>query len=276
VPQSATSVFTEPEDFAAALPHKGSSRFVITGRGRFRARLTRVALDSLCLFAGEEHLSRIAFITVPNSKILIALGGGAHPAPIWGGFALQTGEILTLGAGSRVHVRTDGRCQWSVILISEGDLARYGGEFVGSTFAVPVGIRLWHPPRTAGRQLRHLHAAAIRAVEFRQGELIGRDAAHGLEQQITVALIECLSVSSLTAETPAVHQCHEIMTRFETLRENQNGDNLHVAGISAALGVSQRALGRCCQTHLGMAPAKYLRLEDLPDTRTGSHDAQRN
>jgi hypothetical protein len=170
VPQSATSVFTEPEDFAAALPHGGSSRFVITGHGHFRARLTRVALGSLCLFAGEEHLSRIAFVTVPNAKILVALGGGAHPAPIWGGLALQTGEILTLGSGSRVHVRTDGRCRWSAILISVRDLARYGRGFVGDTFAVPVGIRLWHPPRTAGRQLRHLHAAAIRAVEFRQGD----------------------------------------------------------------------------------------------------------
>lgn len=73
MPVSVTSVFTEPHDLAAALAHEGSRRLVVTGQGQFRARLTRVALDSLRLLAGEESLARIAFVAVPDYMVLVAL-----------------------------------------------------------------------------------------------------------------------------------------------------------------------------------------------------------
>ena len=41
---SSTLVFSEPEDFETALRAEGCLGLWITGRGQFRARLTRVAL----------------------------------------------------------------------------------------------------------------------------------------------------------------------------------------------------------------------------------------
>ena len=192
MPQSATSVFIDPDDFAAALVHEGIRDLIITGCGRFRARLTWVALPSLRLLAGEERLSRAAFVAVPDDMVLVVLRGGTHRAPIWDGLVLQASEIMTLGPGSCAQMRTDGDCRWSAILAPVCDLTRSGREVVGDTFSIPTGMRRWHPPRATRQHLQSLHAATIHAVEFRQGELIGPDAAHGLDQQIIVELIECL------------------------------------------------------------------------------------
>ena len=263
MPISVTSVFTEPDDLAAALAHEGSLRLVITGRGRFRARLTRVALDSLRLLAGEESLARIAFVAVPDHIVLVALPRGTHPALTCGGIAMQAGEIMTLGPGTCAHIRTDGPSRWSAILAPVRDLTGYGRDLTDNTFELPMCIRRWKPPHAAGRHLRHLHAAAIRAVESRQGELIGREAAHGLDQQILEDLIECLSNGSVATKIPFMRRNQDIMVRFETLLENESDAAPLLAGIAAVLGVSPRVLRYCCQMHLGITPAAYLRLRRM-------------
>lgn len=263
MPESVTSVFTEPADFAAAMAREGCRCLVITGQGQFRARLTWVALHSLRLAAGEEHLSRIAFVTVPDQMTLVALPSRTPPSPMWGGLAMQAGEIITLGPGSCAHMRTDGPCRWSTILVPVRELTRYGHALVGGTFAVPCGTQRWQTPRAAGRHLRHLHAAAIHAVEFRQGEFIGPEAAHGLDQQILGALIECLSAGSIAEETPVTCRCHDMMVRFEALLERQHDNNPPITEIAAELGVPQLVLRRDCQTHLGMSSASYVRLRRM-------------
>jgi hypothetical protein len=115
MPGSVISVFSEAEDFGAALREEGCLGLLVTERGEFRARLTQVALHRLRLGAAEERLPRIAFVAVPAEMILVSLPSGSGPAPIWGGLRMRTGEIMTLGAGQRLHARTDGPCRWGSI-----------------------------------------------------------------------------------------------------------------------------------------------------------------
>ena len=56
------SVFSEPEDYEAALRKEGCLGLLVTGRGQFRARLTQITLHRLRLSRGEEQLSRIAAV----------------------------------------------------------------------------------------------------------------------------------------------------------------------------------------------------------------------
>src|SRR6516162_7923974 len=95
MPASVTSVFSEPDDFQTALRADGVLRLLVTRPGQFRARLTQVTLQDLYLSAGDEQLSRIVFVAVPADIILVALPIGDRPAPIWGGMAMQAGEVLT-------------------------------------------------------------------------------------------------------------------------------------------------------------------------------------
>ena len=64
MPESTVSVFGDPYDYQTALRGDGGAELVVTGRGEFRARLTRIVLSRMQLMAGEEDLPRIAFITL--------------------------------------------------------------------------------------------------------------------------------------------------------------------------------------------------------------------
>ena len=259
MPGSVTSVFSEVEDFAAALREEGCLGLLVTGPGQFRARLTQVALQRMRLSAVEEHLPRIALVAVPADMILVSLSRGSGPAPIWGGIRIGAGEIMTLGPGRHLHMRTDGPCRWGSIWLSAPELVRYGSALTGAAFAVPSAARWWRPRPAMGTHLRHLHSAAIEAVESRSRALIGAEAAHGLEQQLIDALVECLSKGSAIVVAPATREHQDVAVRFESLLQPQPERYLRMAEICSALGVSARTLRLGCEEALGMGPAEYAR-----------------
>jgi AraC family ethanolamine operon transcriptional activator len=130
-------------------------------------------------------------------------------------------------------------------------------------FAVPSAARWWRPRPATGRHLRHLHAAAIGAIESRSTALIGAETAHGLEQQLIGALVECLSQGPGSEAAPATRQHQDVAVRFEALLQTQPDRSLRVAEICAALGISTRALRTCCEEQLGMGATEYVRLRRM-------------
>src|SRR5271168_2091190 len=167
MPGSVTSVFSEAEDFEAALREEGCLGLLVTGSGAFRARLTQIALHRLWLSAAEEYLPRIALVAVPADMVLVVLPYGNGPPPIWGRIRMRASDIMTLGAGQRLHTRTDGPCRWGSIWLPAPELVRYGSALTGAVFAVPSAAR-WLLLRPAmSRHLRHLHSAATGEVESR-------------------------------------------------------------------------------------------------------------
>jgi AraC-like DNA-binding protein len=124
------------------------------------------------------------------------------------------------------------------------------------------------------KQLRDLHRAAIRMAEVRAEALTDLQAAHGLEQQLLHALIECLSEGP-EEETATARGHRDILARFEDLLVAQ--PFLPMADICAALGVSDRLLRECCKKHLGMGPSRYRRLRAMQQVhralRSGTADA---
>jgi hypothetical protein len=260
MPSSVTSVFSEAEDFAVAMREEGCLSLLVTGAGQlFRARLTQVALHSLRLSATDEHLPRIAFVASPADTILVSLPRGRGPAPIWGGIAIRTGEIMTLGAGQRLHMRTDGPCRSGSIWLPAAELAQYGSAVTGAPFLVPSAARRWRPRPATMRHLRHLHSAAIGLVERRSRAVIDAAAAHGLEQQLIHALIECLSISSAIDPAPATREHQDVALRLEALLQTHPEQYLRTAEICSAIDVSARALRISCREQLGMGPSEYIR-----------------
>jgi AraC-like DNA-binding protein len=253
VPHTFTSLFSEPDDFQAALREEGVVGFLVTGRGQFRARLTQIALHRLRLAAGEEELPRVAFITIPPGMVLVSLPIGGRPSPIWGGIETRMGEMMTLGPGERVYARTGGPCAWAAIQVPAEDLVQYGRALSGAGFVVPPAAR-WRPPLIAGRDARSLHRAAIHMAEARSTALIDIEAAHGLEQQLIQALIECLC-SGPAKETSAARRHRGIVAGFEDLLQTDPFPSM--TEICSALGVSERMLRECCKKHLGMGPSRY-------------------
>jgi hypothetical protein len=125
MPGSVASVFSEAEDFEAALSEEGCRGVLLTGRGAFQARLTQIGLHRLGLAAVEEQLPRIAFFSIPAVMILAAFALGRTPSPRWGGIAPQAGENKQL-IGENIYSITFPKGQvppvkgfWSLTLYNE-------------------------------------------------------------------------------------------------------------------------------------------------------------
>ena len=257
MPGSSTSVFCEAEHFEAALREEGHLHLLVTGQGAFRARLTQIALQHLRLSAGEEQLPRIVLVAVPAEMILVVLPVGDEPMPIWGGIAMRAGEIITVGAGRPMHMRTDGPCRWGLIWLPAVELARYGSAMTGTSFSVPSAAHWWRLRPGTSRYLRQLHSAAVGRVE--SGKVV-MDAkiAHGLEQQLIEALVECLSKGRAIEALPETVEHQDIAARLDALLQTEPGQSLPIAKIRAALGVTAASLRVSCEEQLGMGPTEYV------------------
>jgi AraC-like DNA-binding protein len=263
MPGSVTSLFSEPEDLEAALREDGCLDLLIAGQGQFRARLTQLTLHRFRLMAAEEQMARIAFIAVPADMVLILFPIRRGMALVCGGIAMRPGEIIAVGAGQRMHMRTDGLCRWGAIWLPVAELALYGSALTGVPFAVPTGIDCWLPPPADIRHLHQLHAAAIRMAEGRPRALLDADAAHGLEQQLIHALIESLLAAAATNGTSSARRHQEIMADFEGLIQIHSDGNPRMSEICVELGVSNRQLRSLCAQHLGMSGTAYTRLRRM-------------
>ena len=96
---------------------------LVTGRGEFRAHLTRIALNRMNLLSGEETLSRIAFISLGPRMVRVSLPVRGGASLFWDGIAARPGEIVTHGPGHSLHERTDGPCRWRIIWLPASELA---------------------------------------------------------------------------------------------------------------------------------------------------------
>ena len=173
-----------------------------------------------------------------------------------------------LGPGESVHVRSDGLYRWGTVWIPSKALIRYGSALTGASFPISrIGHR-WRPRPAASRRFRNLHAAAIRMDKVRPQALIDAEAAHGLEQQLIQAVIECLIAGSTNAAHPSARRHRETMVGFERLLRSQPARALLIPEVSAALGVSERLLRSLCAEHLGMSPTSYGRLRRMSQVRS--------
>jgi AraC-like DNA-binding protein len=263
MPGSITSAFSEPEDFEAALRADGCAGLLVTGRGEFRAQLTQVALHGLRLSAAEERLSRIAFLAVPADTVLLTFPMNGAALPICGGIAARPGEIVTLSPSEQVHARTDGLSHAGAIWLPVNALVRYGVALTGGPFTIPPAVQRWRPQPSVGRLLRSLHAAAIGRAAAHPKALVDIETAHGLEQQLIHAVVECLAGGSVDTDTGPRRRRQNIMVLFERLLHAQPDRALTVPEICTALDVSERLLRDLCAEHLGMGPIAYDRLRRM-------------
>jgi AraC-like DNA-binding protein len=108
-------------------------------------------------------------------------------------------------------------------------------------------------------------------AEGRAGTLTDTQTAHGLEQQLLHALIECLATGLTDHETLAARRHRGILARFEDLLVAE--PSLRMAEICAELGASARLLRKCCNEQLGMSPSTYRRRRQIQQLHRALRDA---
>jgi transcriptional regulator GlxA family with amidase domain len=120
-------------------------------------------------------------------------------------------------------------------------------------------------------RLQRLHAAATHLAETAPEIIANPDAARGLEQALTQAMVGCLRVGSVNEDSVAQRQHELIMRRFHRVLEEKPGQSLYVTEICKLIGVSERTLEMCCQQQLGVGPKRYLVLRRLHLARRALH-----
>ena len=264
--RSVTSVFSDPDDFEAAMRAEGGVSLVITASGRFHARITQAGLNGVHLLDVNESIARVAFIKVPDDVILVALSLSRWPDWFWNGQEIRAGELVTLGPGETAHVRTSGAIHWCAVRLAYDEFTRLSRALVGTPIDVPRELCRWRSSSSTTRQLSGLHQFAIKVAQGRQAPSTV-EAAHGLEQQVVQAVTECLATGSKRSPIAASLQQRDLMLRLEALVTDHLTTNMEVETLSAALGVSERLLRQRCSDMLGMGPHRYLRLRRMHAAR---------
>jgi AraC-like DNA-binding protein len=260
MPESVSVAFSDAEDFAAAMRAEGFLGLLVTSPKQFSARLTQVSLNGMRLTSVEEQAPRIAFVNVPAEVIVITFSIGGKNRPIFSGIRMTEVELITVSAGETFHARIDGASHWATIRLPAVGLSAYGAALVDGTFPDLSGMRRWRPLAKTARHLRGLHAAAMRvSIQYPQ-TVVDAEAAHGLEQQLLHAVLECLTEAVPRREIEGQDRDRSTMARFEQILLRAKTKPPTVTEICAELEVPARHLRRLCEEHLGMSPTAYDRL----------------
>jgi transcriptional regulator GlxA family with amidase domain len=122
-------------------------------------------------------------------------------------------------------------------------------------------------------RLQRLHAAAGDLAKRAPEIIANPEAARGLEQALTEAMVGCLSMGSVNEDTVAQRHHELIMRRFRRVLEERLGESLYITEICKLIGVSERTLEVCCQEQLGVGPKRYLVLRRLHLARRALREA---
>ena len=268
--RSGAADFFDPGDYERAFG-EALLKLTVTGDGDFRAHLTWLRLRHLRVFLGREELARIAFVSLPPSRIFVSFPTGKSPL-IWNGTELSLGDVAFHGRDERMHQRTERSTSWGLVSLPAARLSAYGNSLNGRKLAIPSFGRVLRPRRIVSSRLLRLHAEACRLVETNGGSTgrqgIGNDVERDLERELCHAVVDCLSADSNRQDAAKGKRHADIMARFEDALAVHADDQPGLAELCATIGVAERTLRACCTEFLGLSPTRYILLRRLNMARS--------
>ncbi len=266
MPGNGAYAFIEPGDYEASV-HEARIELVVTGRGPFKASLTRAELGQLHLLRSREDLASIAYLTLPADLVLVAFPKRFDPPPVWGGQELQRGDMILHGLGEHVHQRTAGPSEKGFIALTPESLAFWSKVLTEEEVVPPNFAQIFRPSGATASRLLYLHASACGLVEKSPEVIAHPEVARALEQELIHALITCLRPDAPVQSRPNIARRTAVMSRLEDVLSAHPDRPLRIPELCIAIGVSERTLRLYCAESLGMSPARYLRLRHLKSVR---------
>jgi AraC-like DNA-binding protein len=266
MPNSAVQTYTDPHEYQSSV-RATDVTVLITGRGRFEAKLTRMDLHRLWMRSGETSLSYIMRGAWTNHRCIVSfLTGPEHTPYQHNGLELWPGAILVNPLGTEFYRRSTGRRCGSMSLAPD-DLAASGRALVGREFAAPMATQMVRPPLQVMTRLLRLYDAAEKLAETAPEILTHPEVARAMEDQLVRAMVQCLADGSPVGSDKSRGQRESVMRRFERILEENQNTPLHLTDMCTAIGVSARSLRMHCQEHLGISPYRYLWLRRMHQAR---------
>jgi len=226
---SAVRVFTDPDDYAAAI-RQGVSEMTVTGRGAFRSEIVRIDLHSLWMQRFTENVSRIRHTTGLGGRAVIAFPAQPGPAQSWQGVELTPVNLIRHREGASYYHRSAGESVSAAMSLPLSEIAAIGTPFAGCDLSPPRDSLIVTPPSSAMARLQRLHAAAGHIAKTRPDIIAHPESARGLEQALIEAMVGCLAKTDAPDERSARRRHAIIMRRFHRVVADHPDQPLYSRG----------------------------------------------
>ena len=274
MPSSFVRTFTDPDEYAASI-RQGTHRIVVTQRGLFTAKLTRIDLHRLWMQHFSEDLPRTSHIDGWGGRVVIAFRTQPGSSVTRNGIELGSTSISRLRPGQSYYQRTSGPTAYGAMSLPLDEMASIGGSLAGYDLMPPNDGGTITPSPEAMAKLQRLHGAARQLAEDAPAVLAHPDAARGLEQALIEAMAQCLGHGAVHEERAAQRRHSAIMRKFHRVVEKHLDEPLYLPELCREVGASARTLLACCQEHLGMGPKRYLLLRRMHLVRRALRESTR-
>jgi len=138
------SVFGQATDCERSLEEFGCAGFLVLGRGKFTARMSKLTLHNTLLLRLQENLPRIAIYScLPGMRRFILPAATGRIS--CNGLDAVAGTLVTHGSGFQVFERAFAPSDTQTILIPEQMLLRKGRGLTKFAHEFPPGILKWQP-----------------------------------------------------------------------------------------------------------------------------------
>lgn len=275
MPSSTVRSFSDHDAYAAAV-RATDVEVTLDGRADFAARIVTVGLPRLWMQRGDANVASVMRLSMFPGRAGIILS--PQQGLVVNGVALPAGRIARYAPSQEFCLRTaPGSLSVAAMGLPIDDMIAAGAALADKDLTATHRRLIVEPRPDARAKLARLHAAVARLAEDAPEVIANSVTAHGLEQSLIEAAVDCLSDAEVHENTSAQRRHEVIMRRFFRLVEESPSAALYVPEICAAIGVPHRTLLLCCQERLGMAPKRYLLLRRLNlarrELQEGAHGA---
>lgn len=258
MPASAVYAATDPCEYGAVI--RGADvNVLISRRGSFRAKVTRIDLHKMWLQRGQENLPRIFRSTPPENRVVVSFVTEESSPVIRLGSEVSPQQIIIMSPGRLSTWRSLGAARWCAMSLPTEDFLFWGRALTGRDVMPQELQQIITPSLLVMSRLQELHRLAGHLAETAPGVIAATEAASGLEQSLIEAMFACIGTEAVH-DLATARRHGEIMRRFEAVLESNLDKRLYLPEICAAIGVPGRTLRACCAEFLGMGPKQYLHL----------------
>ena len=261
MPGGGSSIFTDADGYQAIM--QDVLDLVVPQPRAFHARLTWADLPSLQLLRAKEASARIGFMNLPADQVFVTFPARPGSTLLYGGAALEFGDLVLHSRGDRLHQRTTAACEWASIAITPAALSASGRTLVGQQLTAPTVRQRVRPRRADIQRLERLLARICRVVERNLDRISSREVVRALEQDLISALISCLANGRMHGERERSETWRDALSGLEAMLAKQPARLMATREICSSLGISEATLRAKCSLVLGMSPSRYQRLRRL-------------
>jgi hypothetical protein len=181
--------FAEPDQYQSAL-RAVRADVIVSGKGRFHARLTHVNFSRLWLQSGSDNLPRIARLANDPSRVPIFLQTLSSQAPvIISGKEISPGDLVVFRRGETYINRSVGPSAWGAMSLDPAALATAGRVIAGRELTFPRETHSTRPPPELLCRLTNLHRGAVQLADEAPDRLEHPEVARSMEHDLVHLMV---------------------------------------------------------------------------------------